>query len=63
MVVECVFEDLALKQDVFERLDAACPPETILCTNTSVMSITQIGERAAHKERVVGTPLLEPAVL
>ena len=30
VVVECVFEDLALKQDVFERLDTACPPETIL---------------------------------
>ena len=63
VVVECVFEDLALKQDVFERLDAACPPETILCTNTSVMSITQIGERAAHKERVVGTHFWNPPYL
>ena len=63
VVVECVFEDLALKQDVFERLDAACLPETILCTNTSVMSITQIGERAAHKERVVGTHFWNPPYL
>jgi 3-hydroxybutyryl-CoA dehydrogenase len=63
VVVECVFEDLALKQDVFERLDAACPPETILCTNTSVISITEIGEKAARKERVVGTHFWNPPYL
>jgi 3-hydroxybutyryl-CoA dehydrogenase len=63
VVVECVFEDLALKQSVFERLDAACPPETVLCTNTSVMSITEIGERTVHKERVVGTHFWNPPYL
>jgi 3-hydroxybutyryl-CoA dehydrogenase len=63
VVVECVFEDLALKQDVFERLDAACPPETVLCTNTSVMSITEIGEKTRHKERVVGTHFWNPPYL
>ena len=63
VVVECVFEDLALKQDVFERLDAACPPGVILCTNTSVMSITEIGEKARHKERVVGTHFWNPPYL
>ena len=63
VVVECVFEDLGLKQDVFERLDAVCPPETTLCTNTSVMSITQIGERTTHKERVVGTHFWNPPYL
>ncbi len=63
VVVECVFEDLALKQDVFARLDAACPPETVLCTNTSVMSITEIGDKAQHKERVVGTHFWNPPYL
>ena len=63
VVVECVFENLALKQDVFERLDALCAPEVILCTNTSVMSITEIGARAAHKERVVGTHFWNPPYL
>ena len=63
VVVECVFEDLGLKQDVFERLDAVCPAETTLCTNTSVMSITQIGERTTHKERVVGTHFWNPPYL
>lgn len=62
-VIECVFEDLALKQDVFEQLDGACPPETILCTNTSVMSIAEIGARTRHKERVVGTHFWNPPYL
>jgi 3-hydroxybutyryl-CoA dehydrogenase len=63
VVVECVFEDLTLKQDVFERLDAICPSGTILCTNTSVMSITEIGMKAQHKERVVGTHFWNPPYL
>ncbi len=62
-VVECVFEDLALKQDVFERLDDLCPASTVLCTNTSVMSIAEIGDRARHKERVVGTHFWNPPYL
>jgi 3-hydroxybutyryl-CoA dehydrogenase len=63
VVVECVFEDLELKRALFAQLDELCPLETILCTNTSVMSITQIGERAVHKERVVGTHFWNPPYL
>ena len=62
-VIECVFEDLALKQDVFEQLDGFCPPDTVLCTNTSVMSIAEIGARARQKERVVGTHFWNPPYL
>lgn len=62
-VVECVFEDLALKQDVFERLDDLCPSSTVLCTNTSVMSIAEIGAQARHNERVVGTHFWNPPYL
>lgn len=62
-VIECVFEDLALKQDVFEQLDGVCPPATVLCTNTSVMSIAEIGARARQKERVVGTHFWNPPYL
>jgi 3-hydroxybutyryl-CoA dehydrogenase len=62
-VVECVFENLELKQQVFEELDRVCPPGTILCSNTSVMSITEIGRRTQHKERVVGTHFWNPPYL
>lgn len=62
-VVECVYEDLELKQSVFAQLDEACPPRTILCTNTSVMSPTAIAARAKRKERVVGTHFWNPPYL
>jgi 3-hydroxybutyryl-CoA dehydrogenase len=63
VVFECVFEDMALKQQVFADLDGACPPQTILCSNTSVMSITAIAARAVHKERIIGTHFWNPPYL
>jgi 3-hydroxybutyryl-CoA dehydrogenase len=62
-VVECVFEDLGLKQQVFATLDAAAPPQTILASNTSVMSITDIASRATRRERIVGTHFWNPPYL
>ena len=62
-VFEAVFEDLALKQDLFARLDRACPPHTVLCSNTSVISITAIATRAEHQERIIGTHWWNPPYL
>lgn len=62
-VVECVFEDMQLKQEVFRALDACTPPETVLATNTSVMSITEIASRAEGRERIVGTHFWNPPYL
>jgi 3-hydroxybutyryl-CoA dehydrogenase len=62
-VFEAVFEDLELKQELFARLDALCPPGTILCSNTSVISITEIAMKARHRERIVGTHFWNPAYL
>lgn len=59
-VVEAVSENLALKQEIFHRLDALCPPEVVLATNTSVISITEIARRATHQERIVGTHFWNP---
>lgn len=62
-VVEAITENLALKQDLFVELDRLCPPETILASNTSVISITEIGKRAVHRERILGTHYYQPPFL
>lgn len=63
LVVEAVFENMELKQEVFEKLEGLCRENTIFCTNTSVMSPTEIGVRIIHKERLVGTHFWNPATL
>jgi 3-hydroxybutyryl-CoA dehydrogenase len=60
LVIECVAENLELKQQFFQNLDQICPPETILATNTSVMSITEIASKAKRRERIVGTHFWNP---
>jgi 3-hydroxybutyryl-CoA dehydrogenase len=54
---------MGLKQEIFRALDARTPPETILATNTSVMSITAIASRAERRERIVGTHFWNPPYL
>ena len=63
LVVEAVSENLPLKQTVFAKLDGICRPETILCTNTSVMSITEIAAKASNRSRIVGTHFWNPPYL
>lgn len=60
MVVEAVFEDLALKRQVFATLDRLLPPPRILCSNTSGISISTIAGATQHPERVVGTHFFNP---
>ncbi len=59
-VVEATPEDLDLKRDLFERMSRVAGPETILATNTSVMSVGTIGELAHDRGRVVGTHFWNP---
>jgi len=63
LVIECVSENLELKQQFFHNLDRLCPPETILATNTSVISITEIAAKARVKERILGTHFWNPPYL
>ena len=60
VVIEAVSENLELKQTLFKTLDAVCPASSILCTNTSVISITQIAEKAVNQSRIVGTHFWNP---
>ncbi len=59
-VIEVVFEDEKMKKDVFKDLDAACPVETILASNTSSIPITRLASLTKHPERVVGLHFFGP---
>ena len=62
-VIEAVVEKLEVKQGIFKRLDQICPAETILATNTSVISITEIASQSAGRGRIVGTHFWNPPFL
>jgi 3-hydroxybutyryl-CoA dehydrogenase len=59
-VIEAVFEDVEVKKQVFQRLDAICLPNTILASNTSGLLITEIASATQHPERVIGTHFFSP---
>jgi len=61
LVIEAVFESLELKHDVFAQIEAVVRPETVLATNTSALSVTEIAAPLAHPERVVGMHFFNPA--
>lgn len=61
MVVEAVFEGMALKKQVFQELDSICKPGAILATNTSTLSIDAIASVVARPQAVVGTHFFSPA--
>ncbi len=62
-VVEAVPERMEIKQDVFAELDAATPGHAILASNTSSLSITEIGESTLRADKVVGFHYFYPASL
>ncbi len=61
IVIEAVPEVLAIKQQVFKELDEACPPDTILASNTSALSITDIGVATQRPHKVIGMHFFNPA--
>ncbi len=63
LVIEAVFEDLEVKQQLLRSLDALCAPQTILASNTSTLSITEIASALERQDRVVGMHFCLPAQL
>jgi len=61
VVIEAVFEDMALKREVFGQLDAACKPEAILATNTSTLDVDEIASATSRPDKVIGTHFFSPA--
>jgi 3-hydroxybutyryl-CoA dehydrogenase len=60
IAIEAATEDEALKLKIFERLDKATPPATILASNTSSISITKLGAITKRPERVIGMHFMNP---
>lgn len=61
IVVEAVFEGMALKKEVFGQLDRVCKQGAILASNTSTLSIDEIASATSRPESVVGTHFFSPA--
>lgn len=60
LVIEAVLEKIELKIDIFKRLDKICRPDTILATNTSTMSPTEIGAQTSRPEKVIAMHFFNP---
>ncbi|GAA3569331.1 3-hydroxybutyryl-CoA dehydrogenase [Snuella lapsa] len=60
LVVEAATEHVDLKLDIFKQLDKACPKDTILATNTSSISITQIAAVTNRPDKVIGMHFMNP---
>jgi 3-hydroxyacyl-CoA dehydrogenase len=61
LVIEAVFENMAVKQEVFRKLDAVCKPTTVLATNTSTLDIDEIAGVTRRPESVLGMHFFSPA--
>ena len=63
LIIECVPEEMELKQQILKELDELCPPDTILATNTSSLSITGIGSLTKRQDKVVGMHFFNPVAV
>lgn len=63
IIIEAIFEDLAVKHQLFGQLNEVCPPDTIFASNTSTISITEIAGGSGRPDRFVGMHFCLPAQL
>ncbi|WNV73979.1 3-hydroxyacyl-CoA dehydrogenase NAD-binding domain-containing protein [Geodermatophilus sp. DSM 44513] len=63
LVIEAVFEEMSVKQQVFAEVEAVVSPECVLATNTSALSVTEMAAKLAHPERVVGLHFFNPVAV
>jgi len=61
LVIEAVVEDMEVKKQVFTELDEMCPAATILATNTSILSPTEIGSATRRPDKTIGMHWFNPA--
>ncbi|MCU1605824.1 MAG: 3-hydroxyacyl-CoA dehydrogenase NAD-binding protein, partial [Modestobacter sp.] len=63
LVIEAVFEELSVKQQVFAEVEAVVSEECVLATNTSALSVTEMASKLEHPERVVGLHFFNPVAV
>jgi 3-hydroxyacyl-CoA dehydrogenase/enoyl-CoA hydratase/carnithine racemase len=63
LVLEAVFEDIAVKREVFGELEGVVSPECVLATNTSALSIADMAAELEHPERVAGMHFFNPVAM
>ncbi|OUR80211.1 3-hydroxyacyl-CoA dehydrogenase [Alphaproteobacteria bacterium 46_93_T64] len=61
IVIEAIFENMEVKKEIFQKLDAICKEGAILATNTSTLDIDEIGEATKRPESVIGLHFFSPA--
>ncbi|XP_010157173.1 PREDICTED: peroxisomal bifunctional enzyme, partial [Eurypyga helias] len=61
LVIEAVFENMALKKEIFHKLSGICKPGAFLCTNTSALNIDDIASATSRPQQVIGTHFFSPA--
>jgi 3-hydroxybutyryl-CoA dehydrogenase len=60
LIIEAVFENLELKQEIFRKLDQICAPETLIASNTSAIPISEIASVTNRSEKVLGLHFFSP---
>jgi 3-hydroxybutyryl-CoA dehydrogenase len=60
VIIEAAPEDFEIKKSIFQRLDALCRPETVFASNTSSISLTQLGATTGRAEKVIGMHFMNP---
>jgi 3-hydroxybutyryl-CoA dehydrogenase len=60
LVIEAIIESAPVKKQLFKELDANCPPETIFASNTSSISITELGASTKRPDRFIGMHFMNP---
>jgi 3-hydroxybutyryl-CoA dehydrogenase len=61
LVIEAAFEDLQLKQNLFQRIESAAPPAAIIASNTSTLSLDKISQKISKRDRALGMHFFNPA--
>ena len=62
-VIEAIFEELSLKQDLFKKLEAIVSPECVIATNTSSLSVEAMSQGMSNPERVIGFHFFNPVAV